>query len=207
MKSRRTLALILFISYILTLMPLGSIITKSKAASGDGAIVYYNSETTPIYNKYDIRGVVSEDGISQYNDCLIITSSYALYVIRQGTAKPYKYIDEGYSYKYAGRYGNDVFLMAKKNGAESFDKRLLKINISSGSMSWEDYSSYLKDSELYAFIIDGRGNKWFGVDSSYRLIFIKLDANGNLSGNINTPYFSGSGFQISRVYCDTSNRI
>lgn len=169
--------------------------------------MHYNADTTSGYNKYGIKGTVMEDNIVQFDDTTIVISSNGVYKLNNEVSKEYPYTDRSYNYKFAGRYKNSIFILAKKDGSDYYENRILVFNMDTGSFSWEDYSPFIKDKQLVDLIIDNDGNRFFCILENYTYLFKKIDLNKNLVAVMSTYISNLSDARILKLKCDKNNNV
>ncbi len=206
MKLKKLLPLFLLVFYIASFIPF-STLEKAHASQSNGIFTYYNADTTSAYNRYGVKGVVVEENIIQFDDSIIVVSSSGVYQIKNAASKEYLFADRNYSYKFAGRYENNIYLLVKKSDSEYYEKNLLVLNLNSGFFSWENYSSSLVDKQLLDLIIDNQGNKFFLIVDVYTYVFVKIDKNNNLLAYISTYISKLSDAKILKLKSDKNNNI
>lgn len=207
MKLKRLLSLFLLVLYMVYFIPNEVNTKKVQASQSNGVFEYYNADNTSSYNKYGVKGVVSEGNVLQFDDCIVIVSSSGVYKVKNGISKEYIFINNNYSYNFAGRYENNIYLLAKKIGSEFYENQLLVLNLDSGFFSWDDYSKLIQDKQLVDLVIDNQGNKYFCIVKNYIYVFIKIDTNKNLAASISTYLSKLSDIKILKLKCDRNNNI
>jgi hypothetical protein len=85
MKLKKFLPLFLLVLYITNLIPF-STLEKAQASQSNGIFTYFNADTTSVYNKYGVKGVVMEENIIQFDDGIIVVSSSGVYQIKNAAS-------------------------------------------------------------------------------------------------------------------------
>lgn len=207
MKTKKFLPIFICLLYILNIISPGRIIKAAEVSKSNGVFTYYNADTTSGYNRYGIKGVVTEDNLIQFDDITIAISSSAIYKINNEMSKEYQFTDKSCSYKFAGRYKNNIYMLVKKPDSDYYANNILVFNMDNGFFSWEDYSPTIKDKQVVDLIIDNQGNRYFCILENYAYIFRKFDTNKNYTAAINTYISKLSDARILKLKCDKNNNI
>lgn len=157
----------------------------------------HSKSTSPFYNPYHIKDYVIDIGsFNGYN--LVVSRSYALYAVKDGTAKHFSLGANAY-YAKVQTQGDKLYVgpVYSANSTGTYVNGVREINLAEGTSkvycSLED--SGLKNLTLRSTYVDHQGNSWLATGSYYSGPFqvYKVTASGvvkEMFREENTKYYS-----------------